>query len=197
MKQYVASLASVGPYFQSRSYEREVPKLPKEGHDAYENRTWVQRTHVNDDGQLIIPAEAFQFSIRDGAAYLSEKIQGRGNEKWTKHFASGIMVPDDVVLPERRETVDGQWLFLDANGKRGSGTRVWRKLPFVRGWAADISIVALDDMITYEILKRVIEHAGQFVGIGQNRPQKGGRRGRYDLTELVELTIEEPQALAA
>ena len=28
MKQYVASLASVGPYFQSRSYEREVPKLP-------------------------------------------------------------------------------------------------------------------------------------------------------------------------
>src|SRR4051812_42904482 len=125
MKQYIASLSSVCPYFQSMNYDRDVPRLPKEGHDAFESRTWMYRTHVNDDGQMIIPAEAVQFSIRDGAAYLSEKIPGRGNEKWTKHFASGIMVPDDIVLPERRESVQGQWLYMHANGKRGSGTRVW------------------------------------------------------------------------
>ena len=39
--------------------------------------------------------------------------------------------------------------------------------------------------------------AGQFVGIGQNRPQKGGRRGRYQVSELVELTVDEPMAMAA
>ena len=194
MKQYVASIASVCPYFQSRSYEREYPKPQKEGHDAYESRTWMYRTHVNDDGQLIIPAEAFQFSIRDGAIYLSEKIPGRGNEKWSKHFVSGILIPDDIVLPERRETAQGQWLYLHANGNRTSGRRVWRKLPFIQQWSGDLGIYVLDDLITEDILKRVIQHAGAFIGVGQNRPQNGGRRGRFRLVELIEVAADERMA---
>jgi hypothetical protein len=197
MKQYIASLAGVSPYFQSRSYDREIERLPKEGPDAYEERTWRHRTHINDDGQIVIPAESIQASIRYGAAYLSEKIPGRGSEKWTKHFASGVLIPDGIVLPERRETVQGQWLHMNANGRAGSGTRVWRCMPFIPRWAGDVTIYVLDDIITDDILKRVIEHAGQFIGIGQNRPQVGGTRGRFQLVELVSAAGEIAPRLAA
>lgn len=189
MRVYLVSLQSVTPYFQSRNYtmdEGEAKRLSKEGPDDWEKRTWMHRTHLNQDGQLIIPASAIQKAIVDGAGYLSEKIPGRGNEKWTKHFASGILIPEDIVLPGRRENVDGLWLHLPADGRRGGGKRVWKRMPFIPAWNADIAIYILDEILTEEIVRRVIEHAGQFIGIGQNRPQQRGTSGRFILTELVE-----------
>lgn len=191
MKQFVASLASVAPYFQSRNYAMDEKRAPKEGPDDFERRTWRLRTHIDDDGQIIIPADAIQFAIRDAAAYLSERIPGRGVEKWTKHFAAGILIPDAITLPERRENVEGVWLNMHATGRRGSGTRVWRCMPVIRKWAGEITIIVLDDLITEDILRRVVEHSGSFVGIGQNRPQNGGSRGRYQLVEMVGVELRE------
>jgi len=187
MKQFMVSLASVAPYFQSRNYTMDegAERHPKEGHGDYEKRIWRRRTHTDDDGQIVIPAEAFKMAIRDAAAYLSEKIPGRGRQTWTKHFRSGVLVSDGITLPERFENVEGVWLSLHANGRANGGTRVWRCMPFVRRWAGDITIIVLDDIITEEILRRVVEHSGAFIGIGQNRPQNGGGHGRYQLVEMV------------
>jgi hypothetical protein len=188
MKTYIASLASVAPYFQSRKYELEVEKLPKESPDDYEKRSWMYRTHINDDGQIIMPAAQFQFSFQGGAKYLNERIPGRDRETWTKHFRSGLLIPDAVVLPERRETVSGLWLSMNARGQKGPGPRVMRRMPFVAKWADDLTIHVLDDLITEDILRRVIQQAGMFIGVGQNRPEVGGNSGRYTLVELVEMT---------
>lgn len=194
MKVFVASLASVGPYFQSRNYLMEVAKLAKESNDDFEKRTWRHRVHVNEDGQIIIPAQALQHSVQAGAKYLNERIPERGRETWTKHFAAGILIPDAIVLPERRETVEGLWLSMNPQGRAEGGTRVMRCMPFISKWAADVTVYVLDDLIGKDILARVIEHAGSFVGIGQNRPQKGGIRGRYELVELVEIQERERKA---
>jgi hypothetical protein len=188
MKTYIASLASISPYFQSRKYELEVERLPKESPDDYEKRTWMYRTHINDDGQIIMPAAQFQFSFQSGAKYLNERIPGRNRETWTKHFLSGLLIPDAIVLPERRETVKGLWLSMNARGQKGPGPRVMRRMPFVAKWADDLTINVLDDLITDDILRRVIQQAGMFIGVGQNRPEVGGNSGRYHLVELVEMT---------
>lgn len=196
MQTYIASLASVAPYFQSRKYEMDVPKLPKESGDDYEKRTWSYRTHIDENGQIIIPAAQFKFSIQGGAKYLNERIPGRNRETWTKHFASGIMIPEGIVLPERQENISGLWLLMSVKGNPGPGPRVMRKMPFVAKWAGDLTIHVLDDLITADILKRVIEHAGMFVGIGQNRPENRGDRGRYALTELVAIATTAPAVAA-
>jgi hypothetical protein len=52
MKQFVASLASVAPYFQSRNYDMDETRPSKETSADFEKRTWRLRTHINDDGQL-------------------------------------------------------------------------------------------------------------------------------------------------
>jgi hypothetical protein len=187
MKTYVASLASVAPYFQSRKYEFDVARLPKESHDGFEKRTWMYRTHIDENGQIKMPASQFQFSFQGGAKFLNERIPGRNMETWTKHFMAGLLVPDGLVLPERRETIEGLWVAMNARGRKGPGPRVMRKMPFVAKWAGDLSIHILDDLITKDILERVIEHAGMFVGVGQNRPENGGSSGRYALAELIEV----------
>lgn len=197
MQTYIASLASVAPYFQSRKYEMDIPKIGKESGDDYEKRTWSHRTHVDENGQIIIPAAQFKFSIQGGAKYLNERIPGRDRETWTKHFRSGLMIPEGIVLPERQENISGLWLLMSARGSPGPGPRVMRKMPFVAKWAGDLTIHVLDDLITKDVLERVIQHAGMFIGIGQNRPENGGDRGRYALTELVAIATSAPAVAVA
>ena len=184
MKQFIASLASVTPYFQSRNYNREILKNEGEGADAYEERTWRWRTHVDETGQIIIPGNALIKSIQQAGRLLG-KIPGQRNATWTTPFATGLIATADIVLPERRESVTGAWLFLNADGK--SGGRVWRCMPYIMQWRGDLPITVLDDRITDAVLADGITKAGLLVGVGQNRPQNRGDKGRFRLTELIEV----------
>lgn len=94
MKHFICSLASVTPYCQSRNFDMELKRGAKENADEFERKNWRLRTHINDDGQIIIPEDALQFAIREASGYLSERIPGKGAQTWTKHFRSGILVPE-------------------------------------------------------------------------------------------------------
>jgi hypothetical protein len=87
-----ASLKSVSPYSQSRYYSEAVPKLPKEGADDYERRTWRNRMHVGSDGQVFIPPMSFKNCIAEVAKYLGRQIPGKGKSTYTKHFEAGVLV---------------------------------------------------------------------------------------------------------
>lgn len=122
MKTAVATLQSVSPYSQSRHYTTE--KLSKEQPNDYEKRTWRDRLHVNEAGQVFIPPMAFKNCIAEAAKFLARQIPGKGKSTYTKHFEAGVLVIEPLVLPVMKADVQGEWLFLPADGKRGSGRRV-------------------------------------------------------------------------
>lgn len=61
MKAYEAHLKSISPYSQGRHYDD--PKLEKELPDAYEQRTWRGRMHV-ENGRVFIPPMAAEQAWR-------------------------------------------------------------------------------------------------------------------------------------
>lgn len=187
MKQFIASLESVSRYSQSRQFGMDTPKEPKETHEDYERRVWRERCHTDDTGAVFIPPTAFSESIKAATGMDSQKIPGRRNETWKKHFVAGVMVPDGIALPVKKGAVKGEWLSLNSDGKKAGGTRVMRCMPYVDAWKGDISIHVFDDLITREILSHYIVQAGMLVGIGRFRPQNGGFYGRFKLLDLVEV----------
>jgi hypothetical protein len=195
MKIWIATLASASPYYQSRDYSMEVERTDGESHDDFERRTWMLRTHADADGQIYIPADQFQRSIQGAAQYANERIPERGRETWTKHFNAGITVPDPIILPDRRDSVQGTWLRMSPQGRRDGGTRVSKRMPFISSWAGDLTIWVLDPLINEDILSRVITDAGLYVGIGQHRPQMRGGNGRYRLVKLAEQREPGPARL--
>lgn len=195
MKIFIASLASVSPYSQSRKYEREYPRQDKETHDDYEVRTWRHRMHVTNDGHVFIPATQFKEAFVECAQYLSIQIPGKGKATYTKHFKAGLLISEGIILPTKADDVQGEWLSLDAQPGSGRGGRVWRCMPRIDAWEGDLTIHVLDETVTADILRYVIEQAGAFTGIGRFRPINGGFYGRWRLVELVE--VSQPTALAA
>jgi hypothetical protein len=175
-------LESVSPYSQSAVITE--PKNPKENSADYEKRTWRFRANADEKGNIIIPPMAFKNCIEDTARFLSERIPGKGQATYTKHFTAGILVFDPLVLPEKRDTVRGEWFFVPSDGKRGGGKRVMKCFPVIPSWKGKVDFMVLDSVITKEVFENTIREAGNFVGLGRFRPARGGFYGRFKVNKV-------------
>lgn len=182
MKIAKAKLKAISPYSQSKSYF--TPKENKEQPQAYEERTWRNRMHANEEGYVFIPPMSFKLCLESTAQYLGEKIQGKGQATWTKHFTSGILVVDPLVLPVKAADVAGEWLFVPSDGKKGGGKRVMKCFPVIQSWEGEVTFLILDDMIDKQVFERYLAQAGTFRGIGRFRPEKGGYYGRFEVKSI-------------
>ena len=172
-----ATLESISPYCQS-GYISE-PKKDRENPRDFEERTWKHRIHANEKGFVFIPATAFHKSIARAAEMLSQKIPGQRNATYTKHFSSGVLVAEAMTLDVKAEDVEAQRLLLNADGKRGGGTRVERIIPTIRKWSGTVQFMLLDPVITEKVFNEHLEAAGLLVGVGQHRPENRGFCGRF------------------
>lgn len=180
MRIAIASLESISPYSQSRHHD--TPKLDKEHGDDYDRRTWRERMHADEKtGNVFIPPMAFKNSIAEAAKFLSIQVKGKGKQTYTKHFESGVLVSDPLVLPIKKSEVSAERLFLPSDGKRGGGKRVWKMYPLIREWSGKVRFFVLDDTITEEVFEDHLRQCGQFIGIGRFRPRNNGFYGRFSV----------------
>jgi len=176
------TLESISPYSQSRYHAQ--PKLEKEGADAYEERTWPDRLHTNESGNVYIPPMSFKNCLAEAAKFLSVQIPGKGKSTYTKHFEAGVMVVDPLVLPVKKEDVPGEWYHVPSDGVRGSGKRVMKCFPVIHSWGGVVQYLILDETITETAFKYHLEQAGQLIGIGRFRPRNNGFYGRFKVKKI-------------
>ena len=191
MKTANVTIEGIRPHSPSRFYDPQ--REGKETADELEKRTWRQRIHVNAAGAPFIPPMMLKKCLESASSYLG-KIPGERNATYTKRFKSGILITDELLLfksndkngwrPATLDDFEGEWLFLDANGKPG-GTRVKRCMPrILNPWRATSTIYVLDEVINRDVLAKAFEDAGTFVGLGRFRPANGGFYGRFKLVDI-------------
>jgi len=181
MKTAHIQLESIAAYSQSRFFkpDRSTEEFRKETSSATEARTWRERCHADESGHLFIPPMAFKNCLSEAAKFLSMQIPGKGKATYTKHFEAGVMVLEGITLPDTRDTVQGEWLFVPADGRRGSGKRVEKCFPLIPKWSGELTVLILDDTISKEVFEEHMKAAGNFIGIGRFRPRNNGFYGRF------------------
>lgn len=169
-----ASLSFSAPV-QSKKGTGETP-------DAFEERTWRERIHVDKDGEAFIPPTALKNCLAEAAKYLSESVPGKGKSTYTKHFEAGVLVTDPLMLGIKASEIVGERLFVPASGKRGDGKRVWKTFPVIpEGWSCHGQLYLLDPVLIDkpEKVEEYLGHAGKFIGMGRFRPRNNGFYGRF------------------
>ncbi len=182
MKTYQAKLKSASPY--SSSKYRVEKKAERELDQAFEERTWRNKLTTNSKGEIEISAMAFKFALCSASKYIGRQIPGKGKRTYSKIFDSAILIAESLNTGTKKEDAEAVWVYVNADGKRGSGTRVMRCFPTLREWTGTLTIYVLDDAITKEVLLETLESAGQFIGVGQFRAERGGLNGRFSVTSL-------------
>lgn len=180
MKLATVTLKGASPYSQSKNIDKmEHPEKPKESKDAYEQRTWKLRAHVNSDGFVVIPQTALSHCVKQAARRLQLQIPGKGKTQYTKYFEAGVSCMDDIVTTTHIGTIKSDRLFVPSDGKPGGGTRVYRTFPRIDNWSGQVRFVVYDDIIPEDVFLQVLKSAGVLVGIGRFRPENRGFYGRF------------------
>lgn len=182
MKEVIATLKSVSPITFGRYHN--TPKLERELPVAYEERTWRERAHTNEEGFVIIPPMMLKNSLDDVVAFMGTQIPGRGKERYRKHFEAGVMVMEPIVLPVKKEGVEADWVFVPSDGKPGGSKRVQKCFPMVREWQGNATYYVLDEIITEDVFREHLEACGKFIGMGTFRPAKRGYHGRFEVLKI-------------
>lgn len=183
----MVTLKSTAPISFGRYFAQEIPKLSKETHDDYEQRTWRERLHSDDEDNVLIPPFAFKNCLDAAAKYLGKQIPGKGKSTYTKHFVSGCLVLDPLILKMKKADVKGEWRHVPSDGMPGGSKRVMKCFPVIKEWQGDVNFTILDDLITMDILKEHLEQAGQFIGVGSFRPANRGIYGRFKVVDIKEV----------
>lgn len=177
MRIALAKLRSVSPYSQSRPVQSI--KTRDETHDQFEERTWRERCHADENRIVYVPPMCFKNCIAEAAKYKSIQIPGKGKSTYTKHFEAGILCKETLSLSIKVDDVQGERLFVPADGRRGSGKRVWKTFPVFPTWSGVVEFLILDEVIDEETFYTHLVDAGQFIGIGRFRPRNNGFYGRF------------------
>jgi hypothetical protein len=167
----------LSPYSQSRAHKD--PKLEKENHEDYEERTWRSKAHLDKRGQMVIPTGALKQALDSAVKKLGMQIPGKGKATYTKHFLAGVVLLEPVQTGKSGDAIYGNTIHANADGVRGSGKRVYRTFPTISEWAGTATFYILDEAITEPVFEKALFEAGKLVGIGQYRPEKGGYFGRF------------------
>lgn len=179
-------LVSAGPLLFGKKISSE--RNTGESHEAYEKRTWRERMHVNAEGNVFIPACALKRTLENVAQYLSESVPGKGKATYTKHFKAGIMVIEDIVLepPVKAKDVEGVWMNVPSDGRRGGSKRVDRCFPVILQWRAHAEIILQDPLLidAPEKVEEYLIHSGKFVGLMSMSPRNGGSFGRFSAENM-------------
>jgi hypothetical protein len=182
MHKAICKLKSVSPYGQSKYIQEKKSK--NETHADMEERTWRQRMHVTETGEVFIPPMAFKNCLSEAAKYKSVQIPGKGKSTYTKHIEAGVMVLDPLVLPIKAAEVSGLWLHVPSDGRRGGTKRVEKCFPMIPKWEGTVTFMICDELVNEEVFTDHLKDAGMFIGIGFFRPRNNGYWGRFEVESV-------------
>ena len=151
--------------------------------DTFEERTWMERLHVDDNGEVFIPPNALKNALSECAKYLGERIPGKGKQQYTKNFEAGIMIVEPLRLGIKATSkeVIKERLFVPSDGRRGGKSRVWKNFPTIMNWKAHVEIMVFDPILIAkpEKIHEYLIHTGKFIGLLRFRPRNNGYYRRF------------------
>ncbi len=182
MYRATVTLRGIAPLSQSRQHRTEF--LPGESFDDFERRTWREKANFDTDGIVFVPAMALKQAMDLAAKRLSIPDPDNRRANFTKYFVSDVICEGHLSIGIHKDAMPSIVINANSDGVRGSGKRVPRTFPQTPNWGGTTSFLILEDKISHEIFERVLASAGQSIGLGQFRPERGGINGRFVVEQV-------------
>ena len=169
-EQFHVVIKGISPLLQHQyNMEKTTKGLSKAG-VSYDPREEAEKSLYQDEsGTIVQPASHVEGAMVKEATNF--KIPGQGKKTFKDAFKAGIFI-DPILIPHKfpKWEIDNQTVVVVR-------ARIVRSRPRLDKWELEFTINNIDERITPEILKMILEGAGRFKGIGDYRP----KYGRFDV----------------
>lgn len=178
MKAYKVEITGITPLLQNKpeEYGFDSEWVEKKAGNDYEKEA-LQKLYVTPEGQIYQPADHIEQSMIEGAKKI--RVKGQGKATYSKLFGSMVSVREFRVehLNDKYEVFKKLVVIPSTKG------RVMRYRPMFNDWKLQFT-VEFEDEIPVGVVKETLEIAGRYAGIGDWRPQKKGKFGKFQVTSF-------------
>lgn len=125
------------------------------------------------DGKLYQPETHIKGCLVE--AGKDQKVVGKGKSTYSKIIGYAVEInPFEIIHKKQKWTV---FSVLAVNPSTRGRNLLHR--PMLKEWELDFEISFDEEQVSAQILKEILDRAGKFVGIGDWRPSKKGRFGKF------------------
>lgn len=144
----------------------------KKVYDDKEEAEW--RTYRDDEGRFGHPAEAFSKAMQKAAT--GRKI---GKQFATTVVKGAIFPVEDLAIIEDANGDPVTDYVIDRRSVVVGKARVLRARPRFNKWRMRVALEVDEALLSYDQVAEILALAGKIKGIGDKRPEVGGRYGRF------------------
>ena len=159
-------LKTVGP----PGTKTQAQRIPKPEDEAEAG------TYKNTDGSFCFPAQAFRKAIVSASKGLRAGKAGVPGLVMAGVFPVGEWVnllDEETGKPIRKYEID---IRRAVPKGQGAVSRARPKIPY---WKCIVEIEVNESFLPVDVVLKLLQRAGEIIGIGDYRPEKGGRFGKF------------------
>ena len=176
MNKIKVSIKGISPLLQHRfTTPEEDPKWTEQVGLRDFSKDVLLALYANEKGEPYKPADHVWRSMVK--ASVNFKIPGKGKKTYKDLIQSALFIhPDAIPHKIKNWEVDRRPVVIQRS-------RIIRERPRFDKWELDFDIEVADSQLPVDAVRRILEHAGNYVGLGDFRP----RFGRFMVTEFKEI----------
>lgn len=149
-------------------------KKTDDDHEAIAKSEWMGGLYTDDNGPAM-PTQNLKGSL----------VQAAKLQKLGANFKRALMILEDMAPlkysgPRDPEAMWKDKRFVDARSVVVTTSRLMRYRPKFKEWSFEATIVYDETMINDDDVVLVLRNAGNFIGLCDYRPEKGGGMGRFE-----------------
>jgi len=181
MKKYKVEITGITPLLHNKpeEYGFDVQWVEKKSSNEYEKQA-LQKLYVDSKGVVYQPSTHIERALIEAGKKI--KMKGSGKANYSKPFGSMVAI-EEFEIPHIQTKYEIHKTLVVIPSTKG---RIMRYRPMFKEWKLIFNLT-FEDEIPADALKEALEIAGKYVGIGDWRPEKKGKFGKFQVTEWKEV----------
>jgi len=181
MKKYEVEIKGITPLLMNKPEQMgfDVQWVEKHAHEDWEKEA-LKKLYIDAEGTIYQPATHIEQALIEGGKKI--RVKGKGKSTYSKLFGSMVSVEPDAI-PHLNPKYEIHKALVVIPSTKG---RVMRYRPMFKEWGLKFNVLA-EDEIDESALKEAFEIAGKYSGLGDWRPQKKGKFGKFQVVHFKQV----------
>lgn len=180
MRKFKVKIKGITPLLMNKpeEYGFDEQWVEKKASTDYEKDA-LKKLYIDSEERIYQPATHLDRALIEAGKKI--KVKGQGKATYSKLFGSMASVEEFELLHLKQKYEIFKVLVVIPATKG----RIMRYRPMFKDWELEFHI-NFEDEIPAEVIKEALEIAGKYVGIGDWRPEKKGKFGKFQVVKFEE-----------
>lgn len=181
MKEYNVEIEGTTSLLFNRFVEASIDSQVKKRSGATKEHKIEDKLYKSEDGKIYTPSTHLMGMLVNAGKNF--KVQGKGKSTYSKLLGSSVEVNPDAIVHKIQA-----WkpFAISAVNPMTKG-RMMVIRPMMERWKLAFSVKFNEEDIPTDVMKNILDFGGQYVGIGDWRPEKKGKYGKFMVTKFEEI----------